>query len=885
MKPKFWRRVPGNWKYVLRIFARRPEEDVDAELRFHFDERIAELTERGVPLETARAQAQEEFGDIEAVRTSLYAIDYRAAGRRRRGAWGERVAQDVRIAVRRLRRSPVFTVAATLTLAIAIGATASVFGVVDGIIFRSFPYHAPEHVLVVLGTNPERHLPSFAMSATDFVDYQAQSRTFETLAAETGVRYTVTGIRAPERVDAALVTSDYFATLGIIPLVGRRFSFDSTGVPEVVLGYGYWMREYGGAASAVGQTLLLDNQPYSIVGVMPPGLPNAAELWVRLSLQANDLVHRDWHTVVVYGRLRPGVTRDRAQHELETIAARLAKAYPQSNAHWSVVTTPLLEFIVGSIKPALVILFAAAACVLLVGAANLANLFLVRGSARARELAVRAALGATRARLMRELLTEAATLGLAAGAIGVGAAVGGVRILRTLAPAALPRLSQVTADSRVVAFCAITSVTTVLVFGALPAWQISRGNVIDFMKDGGRSSANKQDRTMQSALVVLQVAIALILLTATGLLTKSFGKYRELDLGYRPDGVMTARFSLPIDRYATAESAAQFASNVIDRLVTLPGATAAAVSSAIPSTALYRWAVMIVGNPRFDSTNAPLLRPVYVSPGYFRVMGISIQRGRGVLPTDDHRAVKVAIIDEQLAKQAFGADDPIGAQLALIGPVMDTVQVVGVAHAVRQGGLTAETVPWVFMSLAQASVPQMATTVVVRTAGDPESQVAGITRVIAAIDPTIPVFDVKSMSVRVAESEGITRFSTFLVSLFAGITLILGAVGIYSVLTYVVVQRKREIAIRLALGASQADVMTDVLRRALVLTTVGISIGLGASWWLTRTFAAFFEGVDPHDPGIFAGAAAAFGLVALIAAAAPALRTTRIDPASVLSST
>jgi putative ABC transport system permease protein len=790
----------------------------------------------------------------------------------------------MRTAIRRLMGSPGFTIAATLTMAIAIGATASVFSVVDGVLLKAFPYRSPDRVLAIFESNPEMHLPKFTVSPADYLDYRAQNSSFTTLAAFGQAEYTVTGQHEPEPVYGIEATPNYFAALGITPVLGRVLAMDSAGPAEVVVGYGYWQRHFGGASSVLGQELTIDDQPYTIVGVMPPGTPDAAELWMRLSFKSSNVV-RGAHYLSVTGRLKPGIEPERAQHELAVIAGRLAQSYPATNKGWSVVTVPLLDQIVGDVKPALIMLLSAAACVLLIGAANLANLFLVRYLARDRELALRTALGATRGRLVRELLAEALTLGLCAGALGVGVASAGVRALRTLAPSTLPRLGDVGVDGRVVAFCALTSIATVLIFGALPAWRASRGNLASALKEGGRGTGSVRHRRLQDGLVVLQLAVALVLLTGAGLLVKSFDHVAGTDPGFRPEGVLTARINLPEERYPTPERQVAFVSSVVEQLAALPGVYAASVSNLVPGPngSGYKDGFSIVGDPPADPSRLPVAVEVVATPDYFRTMGIIVRRGRGVLPTDNATAVKVAVVDELLARRFFKGRDPAGERLALWNSP-DTVEIVGVVASVRQRGLLVnEDLPNLYRPFAQSPFPSVAVTV--RTGGDPAAQTESVKQAIFRLDRTIPVSHIETMTARMARSVGTTRFSSFLASMFAVIALVLGMVGIYSVLTYVVRQRRREIGVRLALGASRARVLGDVLRRALALTFAGIAVGSVAAWWLARALAGLFVGVSPHDPSVFIGAAAAFALSALAAASVPAFGTTRVSPMVALTST
>jgi putative ABC transport system permease protein len=862
-----------------------PRRDVDEELAFHFDERIAALIASGLTESEAIRQTEAEFGDRTSVRRTLLEINERAARRFRRSTWIEQFHQDTRLAFHRLRRTPMFTATAVLTLAVAIGATASVFGVVNAVLLKALPLRSPDRVMVIVQNNPARGLLNFSMSPLDFTDYSAQNRVFAAFAAARPRTSIITGSEEPERVAGYAVTSSYFAALGITPVLGRPLAQDSADAGEVVIGYGLWKRRFGGASTVLGQKIVLDDKPYTIVGVMPAGMPTDMELWTRLTFEGAEQLHRDWHVLGVAGRLKDGVTREDAQRDLELIARRLAHAYPQSDRDWSIATIPLLDQIVGPVKPSLLMLLLAAGCVLLIGVANMANLFLVRCLARERELAVRTALGATRGRLVRELLAEAAILGVAASTMGVGLAAGGIRLLRSLGPSTLPRLDAAEVDGHVLLFGTLAAIVTVLIFGALPAWLSSWHDPADAMKEGGRGTSSRRHHRVQHTLVVLQVAVALVLLTGTGLLVKAFEQFRRSDLGFHPDGVFTASITLPEKQYRTPEREGAFVNAVTERLASLPGVSAVAASSALPGTAGYHWAYMIAGNPASDYDHATIVRPVFVTSGYLRTMGIQLKSGRGILPTDNRGAVKVALIDERFAQRIFPGHNPIGERLVPTnGPDVDTVEVVGVTASVKQGGLVPEDVPWVYLALAQSPITGVVDDIVLHAVGDPGAQAAAVRRVIASVDGSVPVYGIKSMSASVAQSVSMTRFSTFLASLFAAIAITLGMIGIYSVLAYIARQRTREVAIRIALGASRSTVVGDVIRHALILTGIGVALGSGGAWWMARVFAGLFAGVDPHDPGVFVGAALLFVIVALIAAAAPAFRSAHVSPVSALSS-
>jgi putative ABC transport system permease protein len=870
---------------VLRLFRlsvrsdRRARADADAELDAYIDSRVEHLVTHGAAPDDARARAIASLGaPIDEVRSRLHssAIHREARMQKREGFDG--VIRDVKYATRSLRRTPGFTIAATATLALTIGATASVFGVVDAVLLKSFPFREADRALMIMEGNARLDLPWFAVPARTFLDWQAQARSFSELAATRGGFATVTGSQEAERVVALSVTPSYFATLGITPVLGRALTTDSGGPAEVLISYAYWQTRFGGAPSVLGRVLKVDDNPYSIVGVVPNGWPGEEQLWTRLSLTTQDQVNGQ-HNLVVYGRLRPGTTADEGRRELDAIVAHSVAT--TSDPGWSVVTKPLLDQWIGDVRPALIALLTAAGCVLLIGTLTLANLFLVRCFAREREVAVRMALGATRVRLASGLLVEATMLSVAAGAIGIGVAVAGVRVLRALAPSSLPRASDVAVDGRMLGFCALATVVTVLVFGALPAWQTSRGTLADFLREG-RATGAAQQRRLQDGLVILQLSIAFVLLIGAGLLMQSFIHLENIDLGFRSQGVLTAVIAVSPERYPTASRETAFAMQVVERLTSQPGVTAASVSTGWPGRGVGLYPFMVVGDPPPNQNRPSLARATFVSPDYFRTMGIALRRGREILPSDDQRAVPIVVIDDDFAQLIFTGRDPVGRQLVLNS---DTVTIVGVVAPVKEKGAPKQNLVGVYEPIRQAQALPNFVTVAARVTDDPRAHAAVLRRVVTSLDATVPVSDVKTMVARENESISTTRFSTFLASLFALAALVLGAVGIYSVLAYIVRQRRREIGIRIALGARSIDVMSEVLKRTFVLTVVGLALGTGAALMLTRALASLFVGVSPHDPGIFAAAAGLFALVALFAACVPAFRTTRVNAVEALNST
>jgi len=789
--------------------------------------------------------------------------------------------QEIQRSVRRLRASPGFTTAATLTLAIAIGGTASMFGVVDGVLLKPLPFRAPNGLMTLWENNPEGHNLHVGVSPANFLDWRALNHTFAALAALEPLPFTVTEPNESERLIGSAVTPNFFSVLGVRMALGRPLSQDSGGSAEVVISNAYWQRRFGGAPAALGRRLTLDNKPYTIVGVMPAGVPGSTELWTRLSFSATDETNRGMRYLLVYGRLKARVPVESGRREMEAIAGHLATAFPKTNRNWFALTIPVMDEVVGDVRGALFMLLAAAACVLLVGAANLANLFLVRCLGRQRETALRSALGATRGRLARELVADAALVGIAAGMFGVGVAVAGVRVLREFAPPSLPRLNQIGIDVRLMIFCLLTSVVAVLVFGALPAWHASRANLAGVLREGSRGTGSAQRHRLQDGLVVAQIAIALVLLTGAGLFVESFAHFRRMDPGFRSESVLSAQISLPIDRYPSSELQATLVANVLQRLAGQSGVVAVSAVSELPSGETTVLGFTVIGDPILDPTGIPSAYAVAVSPDYFKTMGIAVRRGRVVLSTDDSRSVRIAIVDDLLARRFFGGRDPIGHRLTWGGT--DTMEIVGVVAGVKQGGLAVEDRPEIYVPFAQ--FPTAGPYIVARASGDPRPLAKTIRAVIANLDRAVPVSDLQVLSERVAMSVATTRFCTVLASLFALVALLLGLVGLYSVLAHIVSQRQREIAVRIALGATRANVMGEVLVRALSLTGIGIAFGTGGGWVLTRSLATLFVGVSPHDPAILAGAAVAFVTVGLAAAAVPAFRTTQISPVAALKST
>lgn len=783
--------------------------------------------------------------------------------------------------VRRLRNSPTFSAAVLLVLAILIGATASVFALVDGVVFRPFDVEQPSRLLVVWESSAARHMPQFAVAAANYLDWQRQNSTFTDLAAFAPQQYTLrTRNGSPERVTGAAATPNYFRVLGVRPLLGRLPSSDDSD-DEILISARYWRSSFGGSAATIGQAVDVDDQPKTIVGVVPPGASGTYDIFSTLQFTAADRADRNLHYLAVIGRLKRGATASAAEQNLATIAARLAAAFPATNRDWTVQVVPLLDQLVGKVRPALLLLLVAGLCVLLVGAANLTNLFLVRGEARSHDLAVKAALGATRLRIAGELAAESVVLATIGGAAGFALSVTGIRLVKLLAPGNLPRLDSVGVDARTAVFCVIAAAALILIFGLLPAHRLSAVRLSSVVREGARTGRSSKRVRLQDALVVAQVFVSVVLLTTALLFLQAFDHFRRLDEGFRPDGVLTAEVSLPRSRYATAERQASFAALVRQQLVAQPGVIDATTSATLPGMGAGNSAFSIIGEPVADPSRAPIATTNAVDAGYFSTLSIPLLRGRGFLPSDSWQSPKVVVIDQLLATRYFGVEDPMGREVTLLGTT-DTLQIVGVVGSVKQRGLAAEDVPMMYFAFSQQPTNELV--VALRGTRPPEWYGSTIRRVVRSLDGSAPVSGLVSLESRMLQTVAMKRFAAFLASVFAIVAVLLGTVGVYAILAFGVAQRRREIAIRLTLGAERRTIIGDVIGKALGLTVAGVVMAVVATRLLVDVLSSLLVGAEVHDARTFVAAAVLMVLVALIAAAGPAIRSVGIDVVSELRS-
>ncbi len=799
--------------------------------------------------------------------------------------------QDLRYATRMLFSGGPVTLVAIITLALGIGANTAIFSIVNGILLEPLPFERPNELLLITERHGQRPI---SVSWLNYADWKVQNRVFSDMGATNGVFLNLTRSEMePERLVGARVTASYFSTLGVAPLVGRTFSEQEDnpgGEPVIILSEGAWQRLFGGNRSIVGAALTLNGTVYTVIGVMPAAfvIQNPPiEAWVSMGRVRDTFGERSNHPgITVVARLKPDVTLAQARADLDAIAARLAKAYPASNGNIGVLVDRLHERFVGrELRGALIVLAGAVAFVLLIACANVANLLLSRGAARQREIAVRTALGAGRLRLLRQLLTESVLLAVAGGIAGVVLGSWGLRALLAAVPDNLARVNAVTMDGEVLAFTAALSLLTGVIFGLAPALQVSKPNLNETLKEGGRSGGRgSQAHRLRSTLVVAQVALSLVLLIGAGLMLRSFAELQASSPGVDPSGVVTAGVVLPGARYTEEAPRRQFYRRVIDRLESTPGVEAAAAVTPLPlSMNGWQTSYAVEGFPEPELGKFPTNDIARIMPDYFRTMGIRLQRGRTFTWQDDENAPLVAIIDETFANTWFASTDPIGKRIKINaghpppgGPPPPWVTVIGVVNHVKNYGIDQESRVEVYVPFMQSPLTHM--TLVVKGRGDAASIGQAMRQAVREADPTLPVFTIRTMEEYLARTLTNKRLLMVVLALFAGVALTLAAVGIYGVMSYAVAQRTSEIGIRMALGAHPSDVLRLVVGQGILLTAAGLAIGLAAAYWLTRLLTTMLFGVSVTDATTFTGVTLVLAAVAFLATWIPARRAARVDP-------
>jgi predicted permease len=823
----------------------------------------------------------------------------RSAGAASDAAWLRRhdggldmLSLDLKYALRTLRRRPSFATTVVLTLALGIGATTAIFSVVNGVLLRPLPIREPERVVMLSGqsTDGDAEKVGGASSYPDFADIRAQARSFTRLGLFRNWTAVLTMPGAePSTMQIGYVTSDVLPLLDDRPIVGRALqpADERPDAPPVaVMSAALWRGRFGGDPSVVGRAVTLDGNPVTVVGVVPTAsnFLGLTQLWRPIVPDAMDRA-RGAHRYVILGQLAPGVTRESAEAEVRTIARRLEQQYPADNAKRSARLQSLQDAIVGNARPALLVLLGAVVLVLLIGCANLANLFLVRAAARERETAVRTALGASFGQLVRHLLAESMLLSVVGGVAGLVVAWGGMKALLALAPRSIPRADEVSLDAPVLLFLLVISLLTGLAFGVFPALQLRRASVsLGSLRDGARGATpGRARRRWRTGLVVSEVALATVLVIGASLLVKSFRQLRDTDPGFNPSGLLVARVELPLTRYQKPDAVLRFYEQLRREMDALPGVQSTSIAYEHPLGQGWTSSYTIEGRTPPPQGQEPEARVRPVQPGYFRTAGIRLLRGRDVAEQDRGDTPGVVVVNESFVKRHFPGENPLGKRIvrgAWWPNMPSTFEIVGVVADERFMGLAATGVPATYFPHAQFPMNEM--WLLVRSGGDPLSLVPALRARVWQLDPALPMDDVQAMPDLLGRSVAEPRFNSGLLSGFAGAALLLAAIGIYGVLSYTVAQRTGEIGVRMALGASRANVLRLVVAQGLGVAVAGIAIGTVGALGLARALASLLYGVDGRDPLIFGGSALLLAGVAALAACVPAVRASRIEPVEAL---
>ena len=796
------------------------------------------------------------------------------------------VLKDLRFAIRSLLKRPGFTAITLIALALGIGANTAIFSLVNAVILRPLPYPDSDRLVWVYG-NIRNGGNRASVSPLDYLDYRNQNKTFEQFAALIVVPLpaTLTGSGEPERLQASAVTGNFFQAYGVSPVLGRGFTLDNEkpGQNDVtVLSYALWQKRFGGDPAIINKSIVLEGRTCQVLGVMGQDVvfPQPADLWMPLNFDAApEMKLRKAHFLRPIGRLKPGVTLAQAQADTDLIAAQLERQFPESNTGWNLRLIPLREQLVGSTRTTLFILFGAVGFVLLIACANVANLLLVRAAARQKEIALRTALGASRWRIVRQMITESLFLAICGGALGALLATWGVKLLVKLSEASIPPTVKVNIDTTVLGFTLLISIVTGLLFGLAPALRTARVNLIDTLKDGvrGGSESTLRNRT-RSLLVVFESAVAVVLLIGAGLLIRSLVALQHVNPGFDPDHVLTMRIDLSRNKYDTPEKATNFFQQLQTRIAGLPGVETVGSVTELP----------LSGQPNdlpFTVEGRPPVSPGEefdadfrrVNQNYFNALRIPVLRGRNFTEQEARQGATVTVVSQRLVDEVFPNEEPLGKRLvSAIGG--QAFEIVGVVGDLRHRSLEDEP----FAAMYFPTLASGWTNLVIRTQGDPLSVVGAVRKEVQAIDPDQPIAAVKPMTEWVESSVAEPRYRTTLLGLFAALAVILAATGIYGVMSYSVAQRTHEIGVRMALGARRFDVLKLVVRQGMLLTIAGVIVGLLGAFALTRVMSSLLFGVTTKDPITFVAVAALLVAIAFIACFVPARRATKVDPLTAL---
>jgi putative ABC transport system permease protein len=866
--------------------SRRVQGDLDQEVHTHLQLLIDENIRTGMSPKEAKRAAKIELGGIEQVKEQVREIQT--------GNWLDSMISDCRFGVRQLRKNPGFTAVAVLTLALGIGANTAIFSVVYAVLLKPLPFTNPEQLFTAFQTNKQQGIAETGCSYPNFEDWRAQNHVFSELGGIVGHQLTLTGRGEPSVVNTSVVTPELFSLLDVKPVAGRIF-FSADGKqgasPVALVSEELWRGRFGADPNIVGSSINLDKRPFTVIGIIPaafrtPFFNTKQEVWIPLiqdPVFSTFMPPRGTHMLPVLGRLKPGVSVAQAQAEMDAISERLAREFPAENNGWTVHLVPLQKEIVGDVRTALLVLLGAVGLVLLIACANIANLLLTRATSRSKEIAVRTALGAGRARIIRQLLSETAVLGLLGGVVGVALAYWGVQALSLLLPSSLPQMNPIRVDYFVLSFALFLSAIAGVAFGLVPALFAANTDIQNNLREGARSGESRNRRLARSFLAVAEISLAMVLLVTAGLLLRSFAKLTSVNSGFDARHIIKADVSLPQFQYSTPQQWTAFSGELLAQIQAQPGLQNSAIVVPMPIVqGFVNLGFDIVGTPPASPSESRTADYASVSPEYFRVMGIPLLAGRFFGQRDIPSAPPVTLISKAMAQRYFRNQDPVGKRLTFgFPPNPGTAhEIVGIVGDVRDISLGEAPGPMMYVPYAQA--PFWGAGVVVKSALSASAVAAAIRQEVQKIDKDLPVTDIAKMPDLIDASVAQPRFRTFLLGLFAAMALVLAATGIFGVISYSVSRRTNEIGIRVALGASQHTILGMILRETLLLTSVGLAVGIPCALAASRLLRHMLFDVSAYDPATLG--AVVFGLVAVAALAGyiPARRAMRVDPITVL---
>jgi putative ABC transport system permease protein len=865
------------------LHKRDVEREMEEELRFHLQMRAEENARRGMSADEAQRAALRSFGRWARIKEACRDV--------KGGGVLDTFVQDVKFGARMLRKNFVFTIVAVLTLALGIGANTAIFSVVNGVLLRPLPYANAERLVAIQELNEKGS--RVQVTPANFLDWRAQSTSFEQLAAIFGRTANLSAGDEAERVGLAMTSANFFQVFALQPQRGRFFLPDDERAghdPVVVLSDGLWQRRFGGDASLVGKPIALDGQTYTVVGIAPAGFqyPDKTEAWIppfqlvpTLNAQMNIERARGFGFLSAVGLLKPGVSVKQAHDEMTAITARLRQQYPDTNNNRFNRVVSLQTHLVGESSTALLLLLGAVALLLLIACANVANLLLARAASRQKEIAVRLALGATRLRLVRQLLVESVLLALVGGGVGLLLGWWGIELMQGLLPVDFPRAQGIGVDMRVLGFTLLVSLGTGILFGLAPAFQATKPDINEALKESARDAAGGARRNrVRSLLVVSEVALSLVLLIGAGLLFRSFLHLQAVELGFRPQSLLTFRLAPAGANFSQDPQYIAFYNQVAERLEGLPGVEAVGMINTLPLVKGPTTAFRVEGRPLLTPDKWPSVNYRNVSPDYFRAINAPILKGRAFDAHDSLTTPFVVIVNQSLVRRDFAGEEPLGKRINTGGSKPDGqplwFEIVGVVADVRSLELNTEATPEIYTSSLQDPFAGMS--YVVRSPIEKESLIPMVREAVRQVDKAQPVAEVKEMEQMVSEAASQPRFNTLLLGIFACVALLLAAAGIYGVMSYAVTQRTHEIGVRMALGAQTGDVVRLIVGQGIRLTLIGLALGLVCAFALTRVMATLLYGVEPTDPSTFIGGALLLTIVALLACYLPARRATKVDP-------